>query len=155
MSITLDMPDMLNQYQFLYTADQLLIDRSLKINSQLTPLVLFLEKEDLDFLMNCLNSNISYDDGCDAFFKCEIKSEALPPEQSPNNNKATSNIKLDALFYSLYMQSICVFFLDKNQVPFSRVSLLGMDLKTEIFPEQINLKLQTKELQGTYYESEK
>lgn len=60
------MPAFVNEYWFIYK-DKLLIDKTMKIRSYLSPIIISLTNKDYCLLMRCLFHNVTYDDGCDYF----------------------------------------------------------------------------------------
>lgn len=57
---------MVSHYEYIY-GDQFIIDRSIRVHSRMDPIQISIDNSEYNLIMNCLISNILYNDGCDAF----------------------------------------------------------------------------------------
>jgi len=63
-NLSIEMPAFVNEYNYVFNK-ALKIDKTMKIRSYISPIILRMSHVDYNLIMKCLFHNISYDDGCD------------------------------------------------------------------------------------------
>ena len=65
-NLRINMPTLVDEYEFIYGKGAIL-DKTMKINCYMSPIIMSLNNSNFNLLMKCLFHNITYDDGCDMF----------------------------------------------------------------------------------------